>query len=216
MRLLPSVAVLVLVGCVRAPPPPAPPPPRPPPPPAVSIPEGCAADTSGRFVLASDPRYRYELRDDLDAGRVEAIVVRDEASDAGPAPRRFTRDGGLPWLVKRADTGDASDRPSAPDAGQAPLAVITFERTARGFHGRSAPPDGGCGFPARIIECRPEGLVVRTAARRSADCTTLEDAGLRDFMLLRPDAGWSDAGLDTPRQATDGGVDGGAHSTPDR
>lgn len=140
-------------------------------------------------------------------------VFHDVQVDAGPRPRRFARDGGLPWLTLRADAGSPRDL-EPPDSGPSPLALLVFDRTPTGFTGLSTRVDGGCAFEARILECRHEGVLIEGEARRSADCSKLADAGVRRFLLLRPDAGWTDAGLDTAQQTGDAGVDAGPLSTP--
>ena len=208
----------VCLACVRAPPPLPPPLPPAPPPPTIQIPEGCASSSSGLFLLSTDSTFRYEANDDLDAGRLVMAAFHDVPVDAGPTPRRFTRDGGLPWLTTKSDAGIWGSL-ERNDAGPSALALLVFDRTPTGFTGVSTRLDGGCAFEARILECRPEGLLLESEARRSADCSKLSDAGVRRFVLLRPDAGWTDAGrtdagLDTAQQTVDGGVDAGPQSTP--
>jgi hypothetical protein len=182
--------VFLAIACVRAPPEQQPVQ-QPPPPPPIVVPEGCLADLSGPWVHEVDARFRYEASD-TDAGLM-LLGFFDQPVDAGKAPRRFSRsrDGGLPWLVT-ADAGAESS--AASDAGPLPRAVLQFSRTSGGFVGETLAFDGGCRFPAAIVECGA-ALVIEAPAALASDCAPL-DAGWSRQTLRRIGL---DAGSDTLR-----------------
>jgi len=206
---------VLLASCVRAPPPPPRPPP-PPPPPSIVVPEGCLADLSGALRHHADARYQYEATDDGGALLLSVFLLPEE--DAGRSPRRFSRDGGLKWLLPPREAG--VDGVAAPrDAGSAPLARLLLHRTPSGFVGTTLTGDGGgCPFPTRVTACEPAALTLETVAWLSADCAVPGDAGVRPHRLLRVgfDAGAQAPPSDTPRHdaAFDGGPDGGAEASP--
>ncbi|MBL8917860.1 MAG: hypothetical protein JNJ54_03295 [Myxococcaceae bacterium] len=201
---------LLATACVTVVPPPRPapvpsPPPRPPP---IVVPAGCEGDLSGRYLHAHDPRFRYLALDSSDGGPLLIEVTLEQPLDAGRAPRRFSRDGGLPWLV---DAGVVS---SPPQAAPALVAVLDLTRTAVGFGGTARPPDGGCAFPVRVSACRPEALILVTPAQLGADCA-LTDAGWGEQVLYPIPS--RDGGFDTARQMADpdaGAEDGGRVTVP--
>lgn len=209
---------LAIAACVRAPPPP-PPPAVVTPPPAVRVPQGCLDDLSGVFLHPREPRYRYEASDAPDAGLLVIRALVEPIVDAGRPVRRFSRDGGLPWLL-RADAGP----PAAPplDAGAVLLATLSLRRTPDGFVGVTLPDgaDGGCTFPVRLSACAPGGVVLETPAL-TLECA-ISDAGWTSHRLVREgfDAGAppADAGFDTPRHEpgmdAGTGTDGGATPPP--
>lgn len=200
--------LLFFAACVRAPPPPAPPP-TPPPPPPIVVPAGCEVDLSGPYVHTRDPRFRYLAADVPDGGALVLEVFVEPLVDAGRPPRRFSRDGGLPWLV-RTDAG--APPVSQQDAGGLAVAVLRLSRTPSGFLGTSTPlADAGCAFPLRLTACHAGALVLESPAHLAPDCSPL-DAGWVRQLLLSPDAG-----LDTARHIgeEDGGLgDGGDVSVP--
>lgn len=173
------------------------------------MPAGCEGDLSGRYLHAFDPRFRYLALDSSDGGRLSVQVLLAHPSDAGRPPRRFSRDGGLPWLVD-AGTTTVGSSPEAPTV----VAVLDLSRTPAGFVGTSRSPDSGCAFPVRLSACRPEALVLLSPAQLSVDCAPL-DAGWREQVLRRFPSG--DGGFDTAHQAGDadgGDEDGGDVTVP--
>jgi hypothetical protein len=189
-----SCLPVLAAACVRVAPPPPPVPTTTPPPPAVVVPAGCEVDLSGRYVHARDARFRYLATDTADGGALLLEVFFEEPVDAGRPPRRFSRDGGLPWLV-RTDAGAAIPMPA--DAGPAPVTLLRLARTPAGFVGASAPlPDGGCAFPARLAACRADGLVLEAPPALGPDCAPL-DGGWSAQVLHRLAAPFPDGGLDT-------------------
>ena len=211
-----SCWLLALCSCVRAPPLPAPanaPPPQP-----VVIPRECEALQGGTWRHAIDSRFRYEASDD--GGALALWVFFTPALDEGRPARRFSRDGGLAWLVPALDAGVGGGE-SPIDGGRPPIAQLVLRRTPMGFVGVvNADDAGACAFPARIVTCEPGALVLETIARQPRDCSLARDAGWTSHRLLR--AGF-DAGepSDTMRHDLpddDGGrpasIDGGARATP--
>jgi hypothetical protein len=185
----------------------------------VVIPSGCVELQSGAWHHATDSRFQYEAVDD--GGSLELSVFFTPAVDAGRPVRRFSRDGGLAWLVPAPDAGvDGGELLS--DVRAAPVAQLALRRTPTGFVGvASAAADAGaCPFPARIIACEPGALVLETIARQPRECAVVSDAGWQLQRLLK--AGF-DAGpgpSDTMRhdRPQDGGQgasnDGGSAATP--
>lgn len=207
--------LLVLSSCVRAPPTPVATP-LPPPPPPVVVPAGCLDEQHGPFHHETDGRFRYEAIDD--GGSLTLSVFFVPVVDAGRPTRRFSRDGGLPWLVPAPDAG-ASEPDLSLDAGAMPLAQLNLRRTPTGFWG-AVSADGGCAFPARVAACEPGALVLETLARQPRDCSAAPDAGWTVQRLVKTgfDAGTSAS--DTMRHdlSGDGGrepfADGGSGATP--
>lgn len=123
--------------------------------------------------------------------------------DAG-VRRRFSRDGGLPWLLTRADAGE-----TAPVTTVEPreLAHTTLLRTPTGFVGQTLrTADGGCAFVTVLAACDEGALTLETEARRGPQCSDLPDASVVRVVLRRPDAGapqLDDAG--SIAEAGDGG-----------
>jgi hypothetical protein len=204
-------AGLVMMACVRVAPVPPPPPPRiaPPPPPPIHVPEGCLANASGAYRPTTTSPLRYEASDD--GGTLVMVAFSDTPVDAGRPGRRFSRDGGLPWLVK-------TQTPQVPAIAPppSPLATLVVTRTPDGFVGAvtvGAGPDAGCvpTFAARVVACSDEGLTLETmpSARFDSSCRPLDggamarqvlqrlgrDAGAEaDNEALSPDASRPDAG----------------------
>jgi hypothetical protein len=166
-----------LWSCVRASPPPAqlaePIP---------VVPPGCFENQSGSWKHSSDSRFFYEAFDD--GGVVALAVFSVPTVDAGRPVRRFSRDGGLPWLLSVGDSG--VDHELVPDAGPAPIAHLLLQRTPLGFVGVATPGvDGSCSFPTRVIACEPGTLTLETLARRLRDCSMERDAGWTVQMLQK-------------------------------
>lgn len=204
----------LLLSCAHTPPPPPPPPPAPPPPPppAVQIPPGCERELGGEYLQRTLPGARWLATDDLDAGRLELVTRFDDRRDAGPAPRRFSRDGGLPWLVKGVDGG--LRREDAPI--EEPKQVrTTLVRTARGFVGNTQrAADGGCAFAIALVECRDDGVELETDAAKGPGCVDRPDAGRVRLSLRRANGAPSpssdggdatDAGTNEPAPPRDAG-----------
>ena len=210
--------LLVLSSCVRAPPAPVPvSAPVPPPPPPVVIPSGCIELQSGAWHHATDSRFQYEAVDD--GGSLALSVFFTPPVDAGRPVRRFSRDGGLAWLVPAPDAGiDGGEFTS--DAGPAPIAQLVLRRTPTGFVGVASADAGPCAFPARIIACEPGALVLETIARQPRDCAVVSDAGWQLQRLLKTGFDAGAAPSDTMRHdlSHDGGPgassDGGSAATP--
>lgn len=201
MRLGRCSFVVVLVACL---PPRVEPlrtePPSPPPPPALRVPDGCLALQGGEFVSAPDSRLRA-LADD-DGGVLSLTVTASDPVDAGRPPRRFGRDGGLPWLVQ-PDGG-----PAAPVESTRRLGRFVLTRGPGGFLGSFVPsPEPACGpFPAAVVACAPDALELESPLQRASSCE-VPDGGWGRLRLLRWPPG--DAGLDA-RPDTLREADGGA------
>ncbi|MDP3236401.1 MAG: hypothetical protein Q8N26_26660 [Myxococcales bacterium] len=183
------------------------------------IPFGCVELQSGAWHHATDSRFQYEAVDD--GGSLELSVFFTPAVDAGRPVRRFSRDGGLAWLVPAPDAGvDGGELMS--DAGPAPIAELALRRTPTGFVGvaRAAADAGACPFPARIIACEPGALVLETIARQPRECAVVSDAGWQLQRLLKTGFDAGPGPSDTMRHdlPQDGGQgasnDGGSAATP--
>jgi hypothetical protein len=197
-------AGLVLMACVRvAPAPPPPPPAAPPPPPPIRVPEGCLANASGAYRPATTSPLRYEASDD---GGTLVMVAFSDPVDAGRPARRFSRDGGLPWLVKTRP----ADGPTN-DGAPTPQATLVATRTPDGFLGTvtvSAGPDAGCvpTFAARVVACGDDGLTLETMpnARFDSSCRPLDGGATMRQRLQRVerDAGTEAASEDPSPDAS--------------
>ncbi|MCU0702216.1 MAG: hypothetical protein MUC96_37440 [Myxococcaceae bacterium] len=191
-----SCGALALTTCVTAPPrpPPAPTTPLPPPRPALLVPDGCLTDLSGLWQTEHESPVHYEAVDD---GGVVELVATFAPTDAGAlAPRRFSRDGGLAWLVP-----DAGSPATSPAALQAPRVTLVLTRSETGFEGVAAStqaPQASCRpeFPARVVACTRERLELETllSARFDAACRRLDGGAWKAQTLVRspgsPDASW--------------------------
>ncbi len=200
--------LLVLFSCVRAPPTPVPS--SAPPPPPVVIPRECADLQGGTWRHASDSRFRYEASDD--GGSLALSVFFKPAVDGGRPARRFSRDGGLAWLVPAIDAGVGGGEEPI-DGEPPPIAQLVLRRTPMGFVGVvSADDAGACAFPARIMTCEPGALVLETIARQPRDCSLARDAGWTSHRLLK--AGF-DAGEPSDTMRHDLPDDGGRPASSD-
>ena len=155
--------------------------------PTTAVPDGCGVDLGGTWTVGAGGGLRYEAIDD--GGTVRFLAFLEPPFDAGPALRRFSRDGGLPWLVRDAGAGE---RPG-------PRATLVLERTASGFSGLSSAVgeeplgDAGCrpAFPVRVVACGPGGLELEAlvSARIDADCRRLDGGVVQRQVLRRPGGG---------------------------
>ncbi|MDX2013955.1 MAG: hypothetical protein SFW67_27405 [Myxococcaceae bacterium] len=203
-----SIGGAALTTCVTAPPRPAPeiaqPIAAPAPPPPLLVPDGCLANLSGRWRPDRGLGVDYEAIDD---GGVVELVARLAPTDTqAPAPRRFSRDGGLAWLVRDAGA-PPSDSPERPG----PSATLVLTRSSTGFEGvvasrRSQRSACTPQFPARVVACADDRLELETimSARFDAECRRLDGGAWTAQTLLRvppappadsasPDASWLDA-----------------------
>ncbi len=181
--------------------------------PVVQVPPGCLDDLSGAWEHADDPSWTYQAIDD---GGEWTLEAQRRPLDGGPPRRRFSRDGGLPWVSGPADAGDgASMGRSAPPAPQPRLSLL---RTPDGFRGVSAftafGHDAGCVVedPVQVTSC--EGGRVQLEAvitlRLGRGCARVDGGALGTTQVLRRVTGSRDDGPDdTSRRADAAVADGG-------
>ncbi len=150
-------ALAMISACAAPPPPPPAAPPE-----ARALPEGCADDFAGQWVLASDPSWAYRATDD--GGTVVLDVERHWADGGTPGRTSSAR-----VVLRRTPAGLAGE-------ARAP---------------RMGPSGPGCeaSLPVTLVGCPDGGLLMKTVDRMRVDgrCAAVDAAPpeTRTYLLLR-------------------------------
>ena len=153
-------ALAVLSACAA----PSPPPPEAPPV-SRALPEGCADDFTGQWVLASDPSWAYRATDD--GGTVVLDVERHWADGGTPDRASSAR-----VVLRRTPAGLAGE-------ARAP---------------RMGPAGPGCeaSLPVTLVGCPDGGMLMKTVDRMRVDgrCAAVDAAPpeTRSYLLVRAPA----------------------------